>query len=111
MLWAGRVFPCPEERSELSWSGTMFDYLMPLLFMRTFANSLLDHDCREAVRQQIAYGNEKGVPWGISECAYGAFDVNQIYQYRDFGVPGLALKSGLGDDLVVAPYATIRSRC
>ncbi len=91
----------------LSWSGTMFEYLMPLLFMRTFANSLLDHACREAVRQQIAYGNEKDVPWGISECAYGALDANQIYQYRAFGVPSLALKPGLEDDLVVAPYATM----
>jgi cyclic beta-1,2-glucan synthetase len=91
----------------LSWSGTMFEYLMPLLFMRTFANSLLDDACRAAVRQQIAYANQKGVPWGISECAYGALDANQIYQYRDFGVPGLALKSGLEDDLVVAPYATM----
>jgi len=91
----------------LSWSGTMFEYLMPLLFMRTFANSLLDHSCREAVRQQIAYGHEKNVPWGISECAYGALDANQIYQYRAFGVPNLALKPDLKDDLVVAPYATV----
>ncbi len=91
----------------LSWSGTMFEYLMPLLFMRTFANSLLDNACREAVRQQIAYGREKNVPWGISECAYGALDANQIYQYRAFGVPCLALKPGLEDDLVVAPYSTM----
>jgi cyclic beta-1,2-glucan synthetase len=91
----------------LSWSGTMFEYLMPLLFMRTFANSLLDHACREAVRQQVLYGHEKGVPWGISECAYGALDVNQIYQYRAFGVPRLALRPSLEEDLVVAPYAAI----
>ncbi len=91
----------------LSWSGTMFEYLMPLLFMRTFSNSLLDHACREAVRQQMAFGKEKDVPWGISECAYGAIDVNQIYQYRAFGAPGLALRPALEDDLVVAPYATM----
>jgi cyclic beta-1,2-glucan synthetase len=91
----------------LSWSGTMFEYLMPLLFMRTFANSLLDHACREAVRQQIAYGHDKDIPWGVSECAYGALDANQIYQYRAFGVPSLALKPNLEDDLVVAPYATM----
>ena len=71
----------------LSWSGTMFEYLMPLLFTRTFTNSLLDHACREAVRQQIEYGSEKDVPWGISESAYSALDANQIYQYRAFGVP------------------------
>ena len=91
----------------LSWSGTMFEYLMPLLFMRTFANSLLEDACQVAVRQQIAFGREKGVPWGASECAYGALDANQIYQYRAFGVPSLALKPDLNDDLVVAPYATM----
>ncbi len=91
----------------LSWSGTMFEYLMPLLLMRSLANSLLDDACREALRQQIAYGNTRQVPWGISECAYGALDANQIYQYRAFGVPCLALKPGLEDDLVVAPYATM----
>ena len=91
----------------LSWSGTMFEYLMPLLFMRTFANSLLDRACREAVRRQIEYGREKNVPWGVSESAYSALDSNQIYQYRAFGVPALALKQGLADDLVVAPYATM----
>jgi cellobiose phosphorylase len=91
----------------LSWSGTMFEYLMPLLFMRNFANSLLDQACREAVRQQMIYGHDKGVPWGLSECAYGALDANQIYQYRAFGVPSLALRPGLEDDLVVAPYATM----
>ena len=91
----------------LSWSGTMFEYLMPLLFTRTFANSLLDQACREAVRRQIEYGREKQVPWGVSESAYSALDANQIYQYRAFGVPALALKQGLDDDLVVAPYATM----
>ena len=91
----------------LSWAGTMFEYLMPLLYMRTFANSLLDQACHEAVQQQMAYGRDKGVPWGISECAYGALDVNQIYQYRAFGVPSLALSPSLEDDLVVAPYATV----
>lgn len=85
----------------------MFEYLMPLLFMRTFSNSLLDHACREAVRQQIVYGHDKDVPWGISECAYGALDANRIYQYRAFGVPCLALKPSLDDDLVVAPYASM----
>ena len=85
----------------------MFEYLMPLLFTRTFTNSLLDHACRDAVRRQIEYGHEKDVPWGISESAYSALDANQIYQYRAFGVPDLALKPGLEDDLVVAPYATM----
>jgi cyclic beta-1,2-glucan synthetase len=94
-------------RTLLSWSGTMFEYLMPLLFTRSFSNSLLDHACRDAVAQQIAYGHEKGVPWGVSEAAYSALDANQIYQYKAFGVPNLALKPGLEDDLVVSPYSSM----
>jgi cyclic beta-1,2-glucan synthetase len=91
----------------LSWSGGMFEYLMPLLFTRTFANSLLDEACRQAVKLQIRYGQERGVPWGISESAFSALDSTQVYQYRAFGVPKLGLKPGLEDDLVVAPYATL----
>jgi cyclic beta-1,2-glucan synthetase len=94
-------------RTLLSWSGTMFEYLMPLLFTRSFSNSLLDHACRDAIGQQIAYGHEKGVPWGVSEAAYSALDANQIYQYKAFGVPNLALKPGLEDDLVVSPYSSM----
>jgi cyclic beta-1,2-glucan synthetase len=91
----------------LSWSGTMFEYLMPLIFMRTFDNSLLDLACREAVRQQIAYGEQNQVPWGCSESGFSALDANQIYQYRAFGVPSLALKADVDEDMVVAPYATM----
>ena len=87
----------------------MFEYLMPLLFQRSFASSLLDRACREAVRLQIAYGEQKKIPWGVSESAYSALDANQTYQYRAFGVPDLALKRGLEDDMVVAPYATMLS--
>jgi cyclic beta-1,2-glucan synthetase len=91
----------------LSWTGTMFEYLMPLLFTRTFRNSLLDWACRQAVKLQIEYGQEQRVPWGVSESAYSALDANQIYQYRAFGVPALALKQEQDDELVVAPYATV----
>jgi cyclic beta-1,2-glucan synthetase len=91
----------------VSWSGTMFEYLMPLLLQRTFANSLLDSACREAIRAQIDYGSSRGVPWGISEAAYGDLDINRTYQYKAFGVPSLGLKRGLEEDLVVAPYATM----
>lgn len=91
----------------LSWSGSMFEYLMPLLFQRSFANSLLDNACREAVRAQQEYGRRLGVPWGISESAYSDLDANKTYQYQAFGVPGLGLKRGLEDELVVAPYATM----
>ncbi len=89
----------------LSWSGTMFEYLMPALFTQMHENSLLDRACQDAVRCQIAYAERKGVPWGISESAFSALDRHNVYQYRAFGVPALALKRGQGNDLVVAPYA------
>ncbi len=90
----------------LSWSATMFEYLMPLLLMRQYPGTLLDDTCRMAVRRQREYGAERGIPWGISESAYDAVDRHDTYQYKAFGVPGLGLKRGLADDLVVAPYAT-----
>ena len=91
----------------LSWTGTMFEYLMPLLLQKGFENSLLDMAAREAVAQQIDYARQRGVPWGISESAFSDLDNNRIYQYKAFGVPGLGLKRGLGEELVVAPYATL----
>ncbi len=91
----------------LSWSGTMFEYLMPPLFLRSYPGTLLAESTRGAVLRQIAYGREKGVPWGISESGFYHFDANQNYQYRAFGVPGLGFKRGLADDLVIAPYASL----
>ncbi len=90
----------------LSWSATLFEYLMPLLLTRTYPGTLLDESCRMAVRRQVDYGERLGVPWGISESAYSAVDRHGTYQYKAFGVPGLGLKRGLGDELVVAPYAS-----
>jgi len=90
----------------LSWSGSMFEYLMPMLVMPTYENTLLDRTCRMAVDAQIAYGKQRGVPWGISECGYNAVDASLSYQYHAFGVPGLGLKRGLADELVIAPYAS-----
>src|SRR6185436_14595178 len=90
----------------LSWSGSMFEVLMPMLVMPTYENTLIDQTCRATVESQIAYGRLRGVPWGISESGYNAVDAGLNYQYRAFGVPGLGLKRGLGDDLVVAPYAS-----
>lgn len=90
----------------VSWSGSMFEYLMPLLVMPNYDNTLLDHTCKAAVRQQIEYARRRGVPWGISESGYNRTDVDLNYQYRAFGVPGLGLKRGLAEDLVIAPYAT-----
>ena len=90
----------------LSWSGSMFEYLMPLLVMPTYDHTLLHQTCRAIVQRQIQYGRQRGVPWGISESGYNAVDRNANYQYRAFGVPGLGLKRGLAEDLVIAPYAT-----
>nr|WP_096361918.1 glucoamylase family protein [Sulfuricaulis limicola] len=90
----------------LSWSGSMFEYLMPLLVMPTYENTLLDQTCQAAVQRQIEYGGLRGVPWGMSESGYNTVDVHLNYQYRAFGVPGLGLKRGLAEDLVVAPYAS-----
>jgi cyclic beta-1,2-glucan synthetase len=90
----------------LSWSATLFEYLMPLLFMRSYPQTLLDQTCRMAVRRQIEYAKGRTVPWGISESAYNIVDRHDNYQYKAFGVPGLGLKRGLGDELVIAPYAT-----
>ena len=90
----------------LSWSATLFEYLMPLLLMRNYPDTLLDVSNRMAVQRQIDYGATRGTPWGISESAYTSVDRLGNYQYKAFGVPGLGLKRGLGDELVVAPYAT-----
>ena len=90
----------------LSWSGSMFEYLMPLLVMPTYEHTLLDQTCKAAVARQIKYGKKRAVPWGISESGYNAIDVHLNYQYRAFGVPGLGLKRGLSEDLVIAPYAS-----
>jgi cyclic beta-1,2-glucan synthetase len=94
------------ETALVSWSGSMFEYLMPALVMRAFPMTLLDQTQRGAVRRHVAYATGLGVPWGISESAYNLRDRHLTYQYRAFGVPDLALKRGLARDLVIAPYAT-----
>ena len=90
----------------VSWSGSMFEYLMPSLVMRAPAGSLLEQSNRFVVQRQIEYGAELGLPWGVSESAYNARDLELTYQYSSFGVPGLGLKRGLSQDAVIAPYAT-----
>ena len=90
----------------ISWSGSMFEYLMPALVMHSPSHSLLEQTCRLVVRRQIRYGADRGVPWGISESAFNVRDLEMTYQYSNFGVPGLGLKRGLSEDVVVAPYAT-----
>ena len=91
----------------ISWSGSMFEYLMPLLVMPTYEDTLLDDTYKAVVMRQMQYGHKQGVPWGTSESGYNMTDAHLNYQYRAFGIPGLGFKRGLADDLVVAPYATV----
>ena len=91
----------------LSWSGSMFEYLMPLLVMPNYPNTLLDQTYHSVIEAQIDYGRQRDVPWGVSESGYNTVDASLNYQYRAFGVPGLGLKRGLADDLVIAPYASM----
>lgn len=100
------VTPVDHSAALKSWSGSMFEYLMPALVMRAPIGSLLEHTGRMIVARQIEYGKTLGTPWGISESAYNARDLELTYQYSNFGIPGLGLKRGLGDNAVVAPYAT-----
>ena len=100
------VTPIAYGAALISWSGSMFEYLMPSLVMRAPAGSLLEQTNRLIVRRQIAYGASLGLPWGVSESAYNIRDLELTYQYSNFGVPGLGLKRGLGESAVVAPYAT-----
>lgn len=90
----------------ISWGGTMFEYLMPRLLLRSLPDTLLAEACETAVARQIEYGRECGIPWGVSESAYNAQYLEGDYRYQSFGVPGLGLKRGLEKDWVVAPYAT-----
>ena len=98
--------PVELDSALVSWSGSMFEYLMPALVMRAPAGSLLDQTARLVVRRQVTYGAERGVPWGVSESGYNVRDLEMTYQYSNFGVPGLGLRRGLSEDVVIAPYAT-----
>lgn len=85
----------------------MFEYLMPMLLMRHEEDTLLSSSAAAATAAQIAYAKQQGTPWGISESGFYAFDLDQNYQYRAFGVPHLALKRGQDLDHVIAPYASL----
>jgi cyclic beta-1,2-glucan synthetase len=103
----GRLLVTPRGKPILvSWSGSMFEYLMPSLVMPNYDNTLLDQACKSAVELQIDYGKSLDLPWGMSESGFYRTDAQRNYQYRAFGVPGLGLKRGLGEDLVIAPYAS-----
>ncbi len=100
------VTPVCEGAALISWSGSMFEYLMPSLVIRAPLESLIEQTNRLIVQRQIAYGGELGTPWGVSESAYNTRDLEFTYQYSNFGVPGLGLKRGLANNAVIAPYAT-----
>src|SRR6187399_786577 len=100
------VTPIGAGAALVSWSGSMFEYLMPDLVLRAPGGSLLAQTSRLIVKRQIGYGAELDLPWGVSESAYNARDLEFTYQYSNFGVPGLGLKRGLGENAVVPPYAT-----
>src|SRR5690606_17697203 len=85
-------------RTVLSWSGTMFEYLMPALFMETPEDGLQSIAISAAIEQQVEFGARHGVPWGVSESAFAETDAHDNYQYRAFGVPELALDRLTGDD-------------
>src|SRR5439155_17594205 len=91
----------------LSWSGSMFEYLMPQLVMPSYENTLLYQTNKATVKRQIEYAQQKEMPWGISESGYNTVDASSNYQYKAFGVPGLGLKRGLEEDVVIAPYASM----
>jgi cyclic beta-1,2-glucan synthetase len=107
-LHLGRPFTRVDGRHVLlSWSATMFEYLMPRLLVRSEPSTLLGQTLEVVADRQIEYGRAKNIPWGISESGYYRFDANQFYQYRAFGVPGLGYKRGLADDMVITPHATL----
>jgi cyclic beta-1,2-glucan synthetase len=90
----------------VSWSGTMFEYLMPLLVMRTYRNTLLDETYSFAIKSQMKYGKQRNMPWGSSESSFNSMDINLDYNYKAIGVPWLGLKRGLVEDAVASPYST-----
>ncbi|MCK5412532.1 MAG: cellobiose phosphorylase, partial [Gemmatimonadetes bacterium] len=107
-LRLGRPFArVGEQRVLLSWGATMFEYLLPNLFLKLPSHSLLDLSCRAAVRQQIRYARRRGIPWGVSESGYHQVGTDASYQYRAFGVPDLGLRRGIGERVVIAPYACV----
>ncbi|MBV1691995.1 glycosyl transferase [Novosphingobium sp. G106] len=100
------VTPVAGGAALMSWSGSMFEYLMPALIMRAPSESIIGRTNRAVVRKQIEYGRKLATPWGISESAYNARDLEHTYQYSNFGIPDLGLKRGLSEEAVIAPYAT-----
>ncbi|MBC7693133.1 MAG: glycosyl transferase [Methylotenera sp.] len=102
-----KMTPVLGSRALIAWTATMFEYLMPVLVMKRYENTLLEQTYQAIVARQIEYGKNRNVPWGISEAGYNARDLQLNFQYGPFGIPGLGLKRGLSDDLVISPYSTL----
>jgi len=103
----GRLLTVVDRHQGLvSWSGTMFEYMMPLLLMKSYRNTLLDETYSFVVKSQEKYGKVRNMPWGVSESAFNSLDINLDYQYKAIGVPWLGLKRGLVEDAVTSPYST-----
>ncbi|AOR23721.1 GH36-type glycosyl hydrolase domain-containing protein [Clostridium taeniosporum] len=93
--------------SLVSWSGTMFEYFMPSLIMKNYPKTLLSQTYKSVIKAQKSFSKQKKTPWGISECAFYKFDADENYQYKAFGIPGIGLKRGLEDEIVISPYSTL----
>ncbi|MCC5917799.1 MAG: glycosyltransferase 36 [Cryomorphaceae bacterium] len=102
-----RLTSIQREEILLSWGGTTFEYMMPLLFLKSYPDTLMSTTYQKVINWQKTYGDNRGLPWGFSESAYYFLNIELHYQYRTFGAPGLGLKRGLADEYVVAPYASI----
>ncbi|NML75726.1 protein ndvB [Rhizobium sp. S-51] len=102
-----QVVPIGARAALISWSGSMFEYLMPPLVMQERQGGILNQTNNLVVQEQINHGRRLNIPWGISEAAFNARDHEMSYQYTNFGVPTLGLKRGLGQNAVIAPYASI----
>lgn len=87
----------------ISWSGTMFEYLLPVIYTGAVKHTLLGESMANAVAVQRSAA--KGTPWGVSESGYYAFDLQMNYQYRAFGLEGAGVRPSRNDK-VIAPYAT-----
>ena len=101
------IVPVGARGTLMSWSGSMFEYLMPTLVMQEQQGGILNQSSQLSVRSQIEYGRRRGFPWGVSESAFNARDPEMTYQYMTFGIPSLGMKRGLASQAVIAPYATI----
>ena len=90
----------------ISWTGTMFEYMMPSIWMRSYPDTLVSRTLSGVVEIQRAFGKEHGIPWGISESGWAGMDDHGHYHYQAFGIPQIALKWDAVAGPVISPYST-----